>query len=128
MWPSDKHLRTGEVSDQDMNDELGLYAVLTKLERSIQEYPTLLGAIAAAAKAHWVITDSTCLVLSQLTAKEIRDSISSVVEESALIFVLPADMIDAHWTPMGSNRYGREFVKQAFIASEKIRNSNRRPL
>ena len=32
----------GEVSDHDMNDELGLYAVLTKLERSIQEYPTLL--------------------------------------------------------------------------------------
>ena len=116
----------GEVSDQYMTDDLGLYAVLTKLERSIQEYPTLLGAIAAAARAHWVITDSTCLVLSELTAKEIRDSISAAVEESAMIFVLPADMIDAHWTPMGSNRYGREFVKQAFIASEKVRNSNRR--
>ncbi|MCH2521128.1 MAG: hypothetical protein MK036_04170 [Dehalococcoidia bacterium] len=111
-----------------MTSQLNLFAVLTKLDHTIQEYPTLLGAIAASAKAHWVVTDSTCLVLSELTAKEIRDSISSAVEDTAMVFVLPSDMIEAHWTPMGSNRYGREFVKQAFIAAEQSRNSNRRPI
>lgn len=80
------------------------------LNKPDQEYEELYGQIKALANGYWHHLDSTWIIVTTHTVKQVRDALKEHIGSSDELFVVDITGQDAAWAGFASN--GSEWLKK----------------